>query len=44
VLKRFVVAAFISALAVIGVAPAAGAATTSHHHTSFAVERNIDWD
>jgi hypothetical protein len=43
VLKRFVAAAFISVLAVIGVAPAANAATASHHHatTSF---YNIDWD
>jgi hypothetical protein len=45
VLKRFVVATFISALAVVGVAPAANAATTGHHHhVSFSVERNIDWD
>jgi hypothetical protein len=41
VLKRFVAAAFISVLAVIGVAPAANAA--SHHHaTTFSY--NIDWD
>ena len=42
-LKRFVVATFISALAVVGVAPAATAAASGHHQTpSFA--RNIDWD
>jgi hypothetical protein len=45
VLKRFVVATFISALAVVGVAPAANAATTGHHHASITVHQNaIDWD
>jgi hypothetical protein len=43
VLKRFVAAAFISVLAVIGVAPAANAASAGHHHAT-ASFYNIDWD
>lgn len=43
-LKRFVVATFISALAVVGVAPAASAATTNHHSTGYTVAHSIDWD
>ena len=43
-LKRFIAAAFISALAVVGVAPAADAASSHHQPTSFAAHSNIDWD
>ncbi len=43
-LKRFVVATFISALAVVGIAPAATAAPTSHNHTTYSNARYIDWD
>jgi len=43
VFKRFVVATFLSALAVVGVAPAANAAATGHH-ASFSSHSNIDWD
>jgi hypothetical protein len=43
VLKRFIAAAFISALAVVGVAPAAGAAT-GQQSVSYSSHSNIDWD